>query len=263
MTFGLQCDEATSVRHPRPGRRGRHHLHRHGRRLPAGRRPPHGRADRGDRRELAARQAGQLRRGDQVLRAHRAGALGAGQFAQAHSGGRRGLAAPARHRLHRPLPAARPRPGHADRRDAGRPRRPGPRRQGPLRRLLQFLAYQVARALGRSEARGLVRFDSVQPRYNLLFRQIERELLPLCAEEGMGVIPYNPIAGGLLSGKHNRRRRRPRAPGSPWATRPATTRTATGTTGSSPRSRSCARSPNVKASPSSPCRWPGSWPTRR
>jgi aryl-alcohol dehydrogenase (NADP+) len=66
-----------------------------------------------------------------------------------------------------------------------------------------FLAYQVAQALGRSEARSLVRFDSVQPRYNLLFRQIERELLPLCAEEGLGVIPYNPIAGGLLSGKHN------------------------------------------------------------
>jgi aryl-alcohol dehydrogenase-like predicted oxidoreductase len=66
-----------------------------------------------------------------------------------------------------------------------------------------FLAYQLARALGRSEARHLVRFDSVQPRYNLLFRQIERELLPLCAEEGLGVIPYNPIAGGLLSGKHN------------------------------------------------------------
>jgi len=42
----------------------------------------------------------------------------------------------------------------------------------------------------------------VQPRYNLLFRQIERELLPLCREEGIAVIPYNPIAGGLLSGKH-------------------------------------------------------------
>ncbi len=66
-----------------------------------------------------------------------------------------------------------------------------------------FLAYQVARAIGRSEALNLVRFDSVQPRYNLLFREIERELLPLCAEEGIGVIPYNPIAGGLLSGKHN------------------------------------------------------------
>ena len=66
-----------------------------------------------------------------------------------------------------------------------------------------FLAYKVARALGRSEARSVVRFDSVQPRYNLLFRQIERELLPLCAEEGLGVIPYNPVAGGLLSGKHS------------------------------------------------------------
>jgi len=67
-----------------------------------------------------------------------------------------------------------------------------------------WLAYKVARAIGRSEAKGLVRIDSVQPRYNLLFRQIERELLPLCLEEGIGVIPYNPLAGGLLTGKHDR-----------------------------------------------------------
>jgi aryl-alcohol dehydrogenase-like predicted oxidoreductase len=67
-----------------------------------------------------------------------------------------------------------------------------------------WLAYKVARALGRSETKGLVRVDSVQPRYNLLFRQIERELLPLCSEEGVGVIPYNPLAGGLLTGKHDR-----------------------------------------------------------
>jgi aryl-alcohol dehydrogenase-like predicted oxidoreductase len=67
-----------------------------------------------------------------------------------------------------------------------------------------FHAYQVARALGRSEVLGAARFDSVQPRYNLLFRQIERELLPLCREEGLGVIPYNPLAGGFLSGKHRR-----------------------------------------------------------
>jgi aryl-alcohol dehydrogenase (NADP+) len=67
-----------------------------------------------------------------------------------------------------------------------------------------FHAYQVARALGRSEVHGLVRLDSVQPRYNLLFRQIERELLPLCQEEAIGVIPYNPLAGGFLSGKHRR-----------------------------------------------------------
>jgi aryl-alcohol dehydrogenase-like predicted oxidoreductase len=65
-----------------------------------------------------------------------------------------------------------------------------------------FLAYRLARALGRSDVRDVVRFVSVQPRYNLLFREIERELLPLCAEEGLGVIPYNPLAGGLLTGKY-------------------------------------------------------------
>jgi 1-deoxyxylulose-5-phosphate synthase len=67
-----------------------------------------------------------------------------------------------------------------------------------------FLTYQLVRAVGRSETLGLARLDCVQPRYNLLFRQIEREMLPYCAEEGVGVIPYNPIAGGMLSGKHNR-----------------------------------------------------------
>jgi len=79
-------------------------------------------------------------------------------------------------------------------------------RQGKVRYVgcSNFLTYQIVRAIGRSETLGLARFDSVQPRYNLLFRQIERELLPFCAEEGVGVIPYNPIAGGLLSGKHDR-----------------------------------------------------------
>jgi aryl-alcohol dehydrogenase-like predicted oxidoreductase len=67
-----------------------------------------------------------------------------------------------------------------------------------------FLTYQLVRAIGRSETLRLARFDSVQPRYNLLSRQIEQEMLPFCAEEGVGVIAYNPIAGGLLSGKHSR-----------------------------------------------------------
>jgi 1-deoxyxylulose-5-phosphate synthase len=67
-----------------------------------------------------------------------------------------------------------------------------------------FLTYQLVRAVGRSETLRLARLDCVQPRYNLLFRQIEREMLPYCGEEGIGVIPYNPIAGGLLSGKHSR-----------------------------------------------------------
>ena len=67
-----------------------------------------------------------------------------------------------------------------------------------------FLAYRLARALGRSEVHDWTRFVSVQPRYNLLFREFERELFPLCLDEGIAVIPYNPIAGGMLSGKHDR-----------------------------------------------------------
>ncbi|WP_250534031.1 aldo/keto reductase [Caballeronia sp. AZ10_KS36] len=65
-----------------------------------------------------------------------------------------------------------------------------------------FLAYRLARALGRADVLRTARFVSLQPRYNLLFRQIERELLPLATEEGLAVIPYNPLAGGLLTGKH-------------------------------------------------------------
>ena len=70
-----------------------------------------------------------------------------------------------------------------------------------------YLASQLARAIGRSETLGLARFDSVQPRYNLLYRNCERELFPLCLDDGVGVIPYNPLAGGFLTGKH-----RPGAP---------------------------------------------------
>jgi len=67
-----------------------------------------------------------------------------------------------------------------------------------------FVTWKIVRAMGRSELLGVPRFDSAQPRYNLLFRQIERDLLPMCKEEGVGVIPYNPLAGGLLSGKHRK-----------------------------------------------------------
>jgi len=79
-------------------------------------------------------------------------------------------------------------------------------RNGEVRHIgcSNWQAYRIARALGRSEVLGTGRFASVQPRYNLLFREMERELLPMCREEGLGVIPYNPIAGGMLSGKHDR-----------------------------------------------------------
>src|SRR6202158_3575518 len=66
-----------------------------------------------------------------------------------------------------------------------------------------FLAYRLAKALGRQDTLKLTRFVSAQPRYNLLFREVERELFPLLQEEGLAVIPYNPLAGGLLSGKYN------------------------------------------------------------
>jgi aryl-alcohol dehydrogenase (NADP+) len=65
-------------------------------------------------------------------------------------------------------------------------------------------AHRIARALGRGELKGLARLASAQPRYNLLFRGFERDLLPMCEEEGIAVIPYNPLAGGLLTGKHDR-----------------------------------------------------------
>lgn len=67
-----------------------------------------------------------------------------------------------------------------------------------------FPAWQTMKALWTSDRRNLVRFDAVQPRYNLLAREAERELFPLCLDQGVGVLVYNPLAGGLLTGKHPR-----------------------------------------------------------
>ena len=77
-------------------------------------------------------------------------------------------------------------------------------RQGKVRYLgcSNFPAWHLAMSLGISSAKGWSRFDCVQPRYNLLYREIESELLPLCRDQGLGVIAYNPLAGGLLTGKH-------------------------------------------------------------
>lgn len=65
-----------------------------------------------------------------------------------------------------------------------------------------FQAWRLALALWQSETLGLARFDCVQPRYNMLFREIEHELFPLCRAQDIGMIPYNPLAGGFLTGKH-------------------------------------------------------------
>jgi 1-deoxyxylulose-5-phosphate synthase len=66
-----------------------------------------------------------------------------------------------------------------------------------------YPAWLFAKALWTSDMLGLARFDSVQPRYNLLFRHIEVELLPLAKDQGVGVITYNPLAGGLLTGRYH------------------------------------------------------------
>lgn len=67
-----------------------------------------------------------------------------------------------------------------------------------------FQAWQLANALCTSDRLGLARFDSAQPRYNILYREVEHELFPLCENKGVGVIVYNPLAGGFLTGKHRR-----------------------------------------------------------
>jgi aryl-alcohol dehydrogenase-like predicted oxidoreductase len=65
-----------------------------------------------------------------------------------------------------------------------------------------YPAWLLAKALWTSDKLGLARFDSVQPRYNLLFRHIEAELFPLALDQGIGVIGYNPLAGGMLTGRY-------------------------------------------------------------
>jgi 1-deoxyxylulose-5-phosphate synthase len=65
-----------------------------------------------------------------------------------------------------------------------------------------YPAWRLGEALATSERLGTARYDSLQPRYNLLYRDIETELLPLARNEGLGVIVYNPLAGGFLSGKY-------------------------------------------------------------
>lgn len=65
-----------------------------------------------------------------------------------------------------------------------------------------YPAWRLADALTAAERLGIAGYASVQPRYNILYREIESELLPLCRARGLGVLVYNPLAGGFLSGKY-------------------------------------------------------------
>jgi aryl-alcohol dehydrogenase-like predicted oxidoreductase len=64
-----------------------------------------------------------------------------------------------------------------------------------------YSAWQLARANGIARELRIARYDSLQPQYSLVCRHIEREHIPLCIEEAIGVIPWSPLGGGLLTGK--------------------------------------------------------------
>ena len=67
-----------------------------------------------------------------------------------------------------------------------------------------FSGFQLTQTLWISDRDNLARMASTQPRYNMLYRHPELELLPACEEFGVGVIVYSPMAGGFLTGKHSR-----------------------------------------------------------
>lgn len=70
-----------------------------------------------------------------------------------------------------------------------------------------FAAWQTSKALGISAREGYAPISCVQPMYSLVKRQAEVEILPMALAEGLGVVPYSPLAGGLLSGKYGVARR--------------------------------------------------------
>ncbi|SCW69757.1 Predicted oxidoreductase [Sphingobium faniae] len=67
-----------------------------------------------------------------------------------------------------------------------------------------MFAWQFAKALAIQERNGWARFTSMQPQYNLVYREEEREMLPLCRDAGVGVIPWSPLARGFLAGNRSR-----------------------------------------------------------
>lgn len=93
-------------------------------------------------------------------------------------------------------------------------------REGKVRYIgsSQNAGWQIANADWTARAHGWERFVSAQNRYNLLDRDVEREVIPACAHFGIGLIPFTPLASGLLTGKY--RRGEPPAPGTKLAGSP-------------------------------------------
>ncbi len=79
-------------------------------------------------------------------------------------------------------------------------------RQGKVRYLgcSNWTARHLSKALAVADGKGWERFASLQAYYSLVGRDLEHELLPLCVEEGLGVLPWSPLSGGFLSGKYRR-----------------------------------------------------------
>jgi aryl-alcohol dehydrogenase-like predicted oxidoreductase len=67
-----------------------------------------------------------------------------------------------------------------------------------------MFAWQFAKAQQVAGQHGWTRFSSMQNHYNLLYREEEREMIPLCADQGIAVLPYSPLARGVLTGNRNR-----------------------------------------------------------
>src|SRR5437762_10325344 len=67
-----------------------------------------------------------------------------------------------------------------------------------------MLAWQLAKAQRVAERRGWTQFVSMQNHYNLLYREEEREMIPQCIDQGVGVIPWSPLARGVLTGNRTR-----------------------------------------------------------
>ena len=77
-------------------------------------------------------------------------------------------------------------------------------REGKIRFIgcSNFPAWLLCKSLWLADVRKLVRFETVQPRYNLFHREPEAELFPLCLDQGLGVLAYSPLGGGILTGKY-------------------------------------------------------------
>ena len=84
-------------------------------------------------------------------------------------------------------------------------------RQGKVRYIgcSNFAGWQLMKALSISERYGWEKFVSLQALYSLIARELENELVPLCLDQGMGILVYSPLSGGFLTGKYRRGQPRP------------------------------------------------------